>query len=721
MNYETYSCPSSTQKYSSEYFSTLTFAQATNLDYPSILPPDSIPSWVWHADVPGSALANLILSSDVVPHLADLQPILKKMLEAFSLGSRSVILKLIANGEEKHVHYHFAKINLFRLINNNEMAVNSARRLVQELSTSLPAASLVHFQQQRVSAPIHGFFGSAFPLWKLGCLLDENWLEEDVLNAIAEITYFREAAWSPVPTRIPSILYLPTSFFNDTNQLFTGHLYSSELLNLWCRLEQTAISAIGFIVWHADHFAVYYTAGAGQLYHGDSLSPPPHMELLEMLKWVFDGLWSEFEAPGEIIQGTVERQGSGNGGGGSCGMAAHNFIESSIDPTVPRWQGQYSANFQMRMLLDPIIYHEIATMSTKPLLQNWWFPCMELVGYQEVSGFTGYQDFNMYAPTPSHPIYTFLAREHPTLSIFMPSLPLVDGLDTAQISHGTAMSPLLLPFIQKMQVKPKCSPSLEIITDFVITPSFCGVKRELSVETISPKSSRQRNVKAHFRSPSVTIISPPKLPKKQIQSKQELEDIKLSALAWKQEIDLASQNVSVALGVIRTGVTFDSLEDAQQAILQAEASLGHIWRVGQSKQDTSGKKRKVTLHCRRYQLPGQNHSLNIDPSDHQTGNSIRTNCSAHVNVNCVGKTSVWHITTVDLRHNHDHEIPEGGHICRPATKDQELITQLAVSPVRYNCSQVMNICNTQFTGSTLEPCQISLLITAARKQAKVDG
>ncbi|KDQ25023.1 hypothetical protein PLEOSDRAFT_1067696, partial [Pleurotus ostreatus PC15] len=723
MEYETYSRPSSTQKYSSEYFSTLTFAQAANLDYPPILPLNSIPSWVWHTDVPGSASANLVLPSDIVPHLADLQPILKKMPEAFNLGSRSVILKIVANGEEKHVHYHFAKINLFRLINNNEIAVNSAQRLVRELSTSLPAASLVHLQQQRVSAPIHGFFGSAFPLWKLGCLLDENWLEEDVLNAIAEMTYFCEAARSPVPTRIPSILYLPTSFFNDTKQLFTlptGRAYSAELLNLRCRLEQTAVSAIGFIVWHADHFAAYYTAGAGQLYHGDSLSLPPHTELLEMLKWVFDGLWTEFEAPGEIIQGAVGQQGSGNGGDGSCGVAAHNFIESSIDPTIPRWQGQYSANFRMRMLLDLVIYHEIATVAAEASLQNWWFPCIELVGYQEISGFTGYQDFNMYAPTPSHPIYAFLARERPTLSIFIPSLPLVDGLDTAQITHGTAMSPLPSPFGQKMQVKLERSPSLEILTDFQpVTPTFRGVKREPSVEIISPTSSHTRNLKARFRSPSITIISPPKPTKKQRKMKQELDDIKPSALTWKQEIDLASRDISVALGVIRTGATFDSLEHAQQAILQAEASLGHIWRVGQSKQDTSGKKRKVTLRCRRYQLPSQNHLLNIDPSDHRTGNSIRTNCSAHVNINRVGKTSVWHITTVDLQHNHGREIPEGGHIRRPATNDQkELITQLAVGPIRYNRSQVMNICNTQFTDNILEPRQISSLMTTARKQAK---
>ncbi|KAF9486721.1 hypothetical protein BDN71DRAFT_1374270, partial [Pleurotus eryngii] len=168
----------------------LCVAHAANLEYPPILPSDSIPSWVWHTDVPGSAPANLILPSDVVPHLVDLQPILRAMPEVFSSGSCSVILKLVANGEEKNVHYHFSKLNLFRLINNNEKTVTSARRLIQELSSSLLVTSLVWFQQQRVLDPLHGLFGSSFPLWKLGCLLNENWLEEDVLNATAEITYF---------------------------------------------------------------------------------------------------------------------------------------------------------------------------------------------------------------------------------------------------------------------------------------------------------------------------------------------------------------------------------------------------------------------------------------------------------------------------------------------------------------------------------------------------
>ncbi|KAF9486722.1 hypothetical protein BDN71DRAFT_1514698 [Pleurotus eryngii] len=390
-----------------------------------------------------------------------------------------------------------------------------------------------------------------------------------------------------------------------------------------------------------------------------------------MLDWVFDGLWTEFESPKKIILGSIGQQGSGNGGDGSCGVAAHNFIESSVNAAVPRWHGNHSGEFRGGMLLDLVNYHEIASAASESLIsEDYWFPCIDLTGYQDVNGFTGYQDFNMYALKPSHPIYRFLAEKQPGLSIFTPSLPLVERLDTAppgqispQILSGVT-SPLLSPFIPMQQGKMKRSPSLEIVTNFHLArPRSCSVKREPSLEIISPKSSR--NIKPRIRSPSITIISPlkQKWSKKRRCLKHEALEVHVIC-SGKQEpagFGLGLREISVASGVIRLGLTFNSLEEAQQIVFQSEANLGHIWKVGQSKSDQSGKKKKVTFRCRRYQQPSQSHSSHIDPSDCRTGNSIRTNCSAHVNVNRVGKTSIWHITTVDLQHNHDWELPEGGH------------------------------------------------------------
>ena len=85
---------------------------------------------------------------------------------------------------------------MFILINNNEVAVSSARKLVQRLA-------LPHFQlgsvfdelkSQRINSAICGLLGTDFPLWKLGELLEETWVGEDILNGLAELFYFRQAA-----------------------------------------------------------------------------------------------------------------------------------------------------------------------------------------------------------------------------------------------------------------------------------------------------------------------------------------------------------------------------------------------------------------------------------------------------------------------------------------------------------------------------------------------
>ena len=61
-----------------------------------------------------------------------------------------------------------------------------------------------------------GFQGSQFPLYKLGCLLKENWLEEDVVNALLELLYFRSAAsLTQMLTSNPPFILLPTLFYSE--------------------------------------------------------------------------------------------------------------------------------------------------------------------------------------------------------------------------------------------------------------------------------------------------------------------------------------------------------------------------------------------------------------------------------------------------------------------------------------------------------------------------
>lgn len=44
----------------------------------------------------------------------------------------------------------------------------------------------------------------------LGCLLGENWLEEDLVNAMAKMLYFRQS----IVNGDTSFVYLPTLFFD---------------------------------------------------------------------------------------------------------------------------------------------------------------------------------------------------------------------------------------------------------------------------------------------------------------------------------------------------------------------------------------------------------------------------------------------------------------------------------------------------------------------------
>jgi len=155
--------------------------------------------------------------------------------------------------------YIHKKLRLFILINNNEVAVSSARKLVQHLK--LPhfelGAIFEDLKKQPINSAICGFYGTDFPLWKLGELLDETWIGEDVLNGLAELLYFRQAAESTSPN--PPFLYLQTSFFTDACRLRKQHpqLYSQELLDLRQRLLNTDVLKISIQVCDSGHYSSY--------------------------------------------------------------------------------------------------------------------------------------------------------------------------------------------------------------------------------------------------------------------------------------------------------------------------------------------------------------------------------------------------------------------------------------------------------------------------------
>ncbi|KAJ7192029.1 hypothetical protein GGX14DRAFT_328842, partial [Mycena pura] len=210
-DYLAYSTPLPTTKFSAIYFAKLTFQTASQLEYPSICAPKTTSAWTFTNEVPSDISSHVVVAQEAIPHIDDLNPILKEMEAAYHRGSRSVAVTFTIPGAAVNFLYSFAKIQTLKFINNNKAAVESARDLVEYLSsTSLLTKPLLdQFIAQRIHSKIFGFHFTNFPLWKLSCLLGEEWLHEDVLNALSELLYVSTAARSDDDH--PSILILPTS------------------------------------------------------------------------------------------------------------------------------------------------------------------------------------------------------------------------------------------------------------------------------------------------------------------------------------------------------------------------------------------------------------------------------------------------------------------------------------------------------------------------------
>ena len=291
---------------------------------------------------------------------------------------------------------------MFILINNNEVAVSSARKLVQRLE--LPqfelGAILEDLKKQTINSPVCGLYGTNFPLWKLGELLDETWVGEDVLNGLAELLYFRQAAESTNTN--PPFLSLQTSFFTDAHRLYKQHphVYSQELLDLRQRLFNTNVVKLSIQVCDGNHYTSYVTStNAVKFNHGDSMLNPPLADALKVFQWVFSDI------PGfgqeRIDSEQVARQGHGNGGDGSCGLAAFNFVERHLDPSIPSWSGQHSQLFRDHALRDLVLYHMTAKEASGCIL-SWVSRCVPTTKHDtpvhNTDGFCGYDDYNLYSP-----------------------------------------------------------------------------------------------------------------------------------------------------------------------------------------------------------------------------------------------------------------------------------------------------------------------------------
>jgi hypothetical protein len=178
------------------------------------------------------------------------------------------------------------------------------------------------FRNSLVTSKIQGFCVSDFQLDKLGCLLGESWLEEDVFNSLLEFSYFRKAR-----LRVSDTILLPTSFLTDARTAYEANpaVYTQEILAIRRRIAETSVQVIAMSLVHENHFAAFiYRQGSSVIEYGDSLHHPPPHHILPILQWVFSGV-IQHEIK-HIRSGVISKQGAGSGAG-SCGLAALNFIQ----------------------------------------------------------------------------------------------------------------------------------------------------------------------------------------------------------------------------------------------------------------------------------------------------------------------------------------------------------------------------------------------------------
>jgi hypothetical protein len=190
--------------------------------------------------------------------------------------------------------------------------------------------------------------------------LDENWVEEDILNGMAELLYFRLASVSKFSCP-SSFLFLPTSFFNDARYLYAQQprVFSQNFAALRDRLRGSDVQSMGFIVWDNNHFAAFFYNKSAQLLHNDSMGREPASDVLDIFSWVLTGL-GNYPPPCSIQKGALAIQSPISG---SCGIAAHNFVESLVDDSVPYWDTVSSLAFRQKALQEMIIYHAAAAQT----------------------------------------------------------------------------------------------------------------------------------------------------------------------------------------------------------------------------------------------------------------------------------------------------------------------------------------------------------------------
>ncbi|KAF8239475.1 hypothetical protein L208DRAFT_1236984 [Tricholoma matsutake] len=687
----TYTTPSTSVAYSSQFFRSLTFNQIVGCTYPSFLLPNTVTTWMFTDEVPTMARSTIILFDEVIPDIADLNPIMRSLEDEYNNGQHSVVLVFHDQYSDVTTEHlcHFSKLQLFVNLNNYQIPQDYACWLVTHL-TSEPCFSpllVAKFCEFKIASCIAGFCVTDFPLWKLGCFLDENWLGEDLVNGLLELLYFRLATTS-FQSHSPFI-FLPTSFSNNAKHLYnqSPRLYSPNLIALQNRICVATPCAIFAIACIDDHYSAYCSEKNKMcIEHRDSLEFPPVTEVLPILQWVLSGLNIDYYVPGKVIKGELSKQGQTSG---CCEIAAENFIASHADPSIPAWSNALSSVFRNLALRNMLVYHCAALGKGVHVfhLCKLHHLTSSSVVYQLGGSMISYLS-NMQA---RHPIYQFLAS--------LQDEPRID--------------------FQAIKAHIKSQPSSELIDlSFSSPPAPIKQAPKNVIDLVSPLKPTHKPAHVKSPSPDVIILGPPA---KHVKNKPVLTlpmtsgplllNINLKSAPVDDVKNTLNRATPQMLGQVLMGSVYNSMEAARDVVYAQEKKLGHTWQMGQSKCSPDGAIKKVTLCCNHYYHHIPSHLASIDPSDHRQGKTIKTECFAHVNVNHM-QGGLWHITTVAWEHNHQQEVPVGGIVsCPPTQAQHELVAK--ISDPTFSRGTLKTILAEHFPTHILEPRQITNLLNDA--------
>ncbi|KAJ3568104.1 hypothetical protein NP233_g5933 [Leucocoprinus birnbaumii] len=726
-NFEDYSTPPAHSAFSFAFYQSLTFGSLETITFPLINKSGSLIHWCFDKEVPASAEGSIILPGETIPHYNDLRPIILALKTAFSQGFRSVAIQMSGlNGEPPLERlYHFKKIRLFIEVNNHVRAISYASRLVNTIKDGGFGLSNDHvngFLSTKISHQACGFLGSiSFPLWKLGCLFDEEWLEEDIANAYLELIYFTDAASKTRSTKQeyhPSSIILPTLFLsNIQHDLWDGGnpVPGSACVNLRSIINSPTRTKLAALICTNNHFTAYRSIDFVSIEFGDSLGGKSQPHINAALEWSASTSRVSFMKP---ICGGVNIQGPRSG---SCGIAALNFIHCGIDPQVEPWSPQNSSQMRREFLFKLIFYHSCATSSL--INKSQWTVESKPLASNTKEDFISYEDFNLHTPTIHHPIHSFLAALPHAYKRGQAPLP----LPLPSTLHLKLQNKVVTPIDIKIEPLDKAATlSLPQFIDLTTPSPIQSIKQESPVIKLddSPCRLPLRDIIDLTNSPVALKSERPGFKFAVLDSDN--SDAEASVISIKQELPVVTPSTSLSRptvsqvprilqvrGNLRLHSAFKSFEEAEEAVYTAEGARGFPWRRAQSQKDENGVIKKRTLRCSSYHKALQTHSDKVDPGDHRRSKSIRCGCAAHVNVR-LQNGGIWTLTTVHLEHNHP---PIGRRTIPPSAAQKKLVAQYATQP-KFERSHIKKILDNQFEDHPLERRQITNIMNAARREAR---